>query len=307
MMHFDVSRDLRHLRRRLRALAGPALARGLCAALLSLAAWGSGAHSAAAQGVLIAPQSVIIDHRTRSGTFEVYNPTAQPAEVSISLVYGFPTTDSLGVIGVTTYETPAPGEPSAAAWLQAFPRRFVLNPQERQTVRLLGRPPAGLPDGEYWSRLVVATRGATPTRDPNDSTPVQVAVALEVRTLLGVLYRKGTLRTAVQIAKMQVVAGDDSTARVRVFYERSGTAAYVGTARLELRDAGGRVVRSLERRLAVYKPLSPLYELPIGGLPAGSYWAVMRVATERDDIAGELVLRAPTVRDSVAITIAPKR
>ncbi|MCU0623777.1 MAG: hypothetical protein MUF53_07920 [Gemmatimonadaceae bacterium] len=260
----------------------------------------------AAQGVLIAPQSVIIDHRSRSGTFEVYNPTAQPAEISISTIYGYPTSDSLGVVGVTTFETPAPGEPSAAGWLQAFPRRFVLQPQERQTVRLLGRPPAGLPDGEYWSRLIVGTKGATPLREPGDTTPVQVAVALEVRTILGVLYRKGPQRTSIAMRDLAAGMANDSTLRVRVAYLRDGPSAFLGTATLALKDATGRTVTSIDRRLAVYKPLAPAYDLPVGALPPGRYWAVLRVGTERDDIAPELVLKAPPIRDSVAVTI-PRR
>lgn len=267
---------------------------------------GAAAPSLGAQGVLIAPQSVIIDHRSRSGTFEVYNPTAQPAEISIATIYGYPTSDSLGAVGVTTFETPAAGEPSAAGWLQAFPRRFVLQPQERQTVRLLGRPPAALPDGEYWSRLIVGTKGATPLREPGDTTPVQVAVALEVRTILGVIYRKGPQRTSLAMRDLTAGLANDSTLRVRVAYLRDGPSAFLGTATVTLKDATGRVVKSIDRRLAVYKPLAPAYELPVGDVPPGRYWAVLRVGTERDDIAPELVLKTAPIRDSVAVTI-PRR
>jgi P pilus assembly chaperone PapD len=278
-----------------------------CVAVLVLLASAVAGMPLSAQGVLIAPQSVIIDHRARSGTFEVYNPTAQPAEVTVSTVFGYPTTDSAGVVGVSTWDTPPVGEPSAAGWLQAFPRRFVLQPQERQTVRLLGRPPANLADGEYWSRLIVGTTGATPLRQPGDTTPVQVAVALEVRTILGVLYRKGAQRTALRVANVRMVPSPDSVARVRVDYTREGPSAFLGTVTVTLRDAAGRTVRTFDRRLAVYRPLSPAYDIPVRGLPPGRYWAVVRVATERDDIAPELVLKAPPVRDSVAVTLPPTR
>lgn len=301
-----------HVQRRLCRSKGKAPVRDAARAVVAFVAGvvafvGVVGREAAAQGVLIAPQSVIIDHRARSGTFEVYNPTPQPAEVTISTIFGYPTTDSAGVVGVTTWETPAPTEPSAAGWLQAFPRRFVLQPQERQTVRLLGRPPAGLADGEYWSRLVVGTTGATPVRQPGDTTPVQVAVALEVRTILGVLYRKGPQRTSLTLQDLRVVPAGDSLARVRVTYLRDGPSAFLGTVTVSLKDAAGRTVRSLDRRLAVYRPLSPAYDLPLRGLPPGRYWAVVRVTTERDDIASELVLKAPPVRDSIALTLPPAR
>ena len=109
-----------------------------------------------AQGVLVAPSGIFIDDRARTGSFELYNPNPQPAEVSISTLFGYPVTDSVGNLTLRTTETPDSSQPSAAGWIQAYPRRLTLQPFERQRVRLLARPPAGLADGEYWTRLVVA-------------------------------------------------------------------------------------------------------------------------------------------------------
>jgi hypothetical protein len=60
---------------------------------------------AAAQGVVVAPHAVFIDHRTRSGSVLLYNPNTEPAEVTISLIYGVPVTDSLGDIKLDTVNT----------------------------------------------------------------------------------------------------------------------------------------------------------------------------------------------------------
>ena len=90
----------------------------------------------AAQGVLVAPHAVVIDHRTRSGSLSLYNPGDQPAEVSLSTFFGYPVTDSTGEFDLRTVEQPPATMPSAAGWLEAFPKRMVLQPKERQTVRL---------------------------------------------------------------------------------------------------------------------------------------------------------------------------
>ena len=50
----------------------------------------------AAQGVVVAPHAVYMDHRTRSGSITLYNPNAEPAEVTISSFFGYPVTDSAG-------------------------------------------------------------------------------------------------------------------------------------------------------------------------------------------------------------------
>src|SRR5204862_7437145 len=76
-----------------------------------------------------------------------------------SRAFVIPISDSLGHFALPTVERPDSTLPSAAAWVQAFPRRLTIAPLERQTVRLLVTPPAGLPDGEYWARLIISARG----------------------------------------------------------------------------------------------------------------------------------------------------
>ena len=98
---------------------------------------------ALAQGVLVAPHAVFIDHRTRSGWVQLYNPGTDPVEVSIEALFGYPITDSAGHLELRTIEKPDSTVPSAVEWIQAFPRRAVIPAQTRQTVRLLITPPAG--------------------------------------------------------------------------------------------------------------------------------------------------------------------
>ena len=57
-----------------------------------------------AQGVVIAPHAVFIDGRARSGSVLLYNPNTEPVEVSISLVFGYPVTDSAGRIVLRTID-----------------------------------------------------------------------------------------------------------------------------------------------------------------------------------------------------------
>src|SRR5207247_7897086 len=140
--------------------------------------------SLAAQGVMVAPHAVFIDHSQRSGSVLLYNPGTEPVEVTISTIFGYPTTDSAGGIKLDTL--PADSAVSALAWIQAFPRRLTVGPRVRQTVRLLARPPLELPNGEDWLRLVCASQaGRVPITRVPDPTPIQVGVRLEDRTITG--------------------------------------------------------------------------------------------------------------------------
>jgi hypothetical protein len=259
--------------------------------------------AALAQGVLVAPHAIFIDARTRSGAVLLYNPNTDPAEVTISVMFGYPTTDSLGRILLRTIDHPDSTVPAATAWIQAFPRRLVVPPLERQTIRLLATPPQGLPDGEYWTRLVIAAKGGqVPVTGVGDTAKVQVGVTLEVRTVIGVYYRKGAVHTGVAVSKLRgAVAGDSLVVWSRLVQQ--GNAAYLGSIHGTLVDSTGAVRGEFRSPIGVYYTMEPRFALPIGAAPPGRYWLKLELVTDREDLAPELLLPSPAVRDSVSVRI----
>jgi hypothetical protein len=255
------------------------------------------------QGVLVAPHAVIMDHRTRSGSLTLYNPGDDPAEITFSSFFGYPVSDSIGGFELRTIEQPGDSYPSAAGWIDAFPKRMLLGPKQRQTVRLLARPPAGLPDGEYWARLVVTAKGGSvPVEGAADSSGVRVALALEIRTIVPLQYRKGRVETGVRTSSLAATIEHDSLA-VRMRLDRTGNAAFLGTVRGALVDSAGHVVASLSSPLAVYYDMEPRLTapLPAAGLTAGRYRLKVDVAAQREDLPPELVLATPPARDSLEV------
>lgn len=267
-----------------------------------------------AQGVMVAPHAVFIDHSQRSGAVLLYNPGTEPVEVSISTIFGFPTTDSSGNIKLYTVDNPDSTVPSALAWIQAFPRRLTVAPKERQTVRLLARPPVGLPDGEYWLRLIIAAQaGRVPITGLGDTTAIQVGLTLEVRTIIGVNYRKGPVTTGVSLSNVRAqIVGDSLITRAKL--DRRGNAAFVGMIRETLVDSTGRVhalqvgdslVRSYVSPVGVYYTMEPRLASAIArpALARGHYWLRYEVVAEREDLDPKVVLKAPAVRDSVQVVV----
>lgn len=256
-----------------------------------------------AQGVIVAPHAVFIDQATRAGSITLYNPGEQPVEVTVSFAFGYPKTDSAGAISIELSDTAPAGQPAATSWVQAFPRRVTVGQQQRQTIRLLASPPAGLPPGEYWARLVVSAKGGqVPVTGIPDSSGIKVGLSLEVRTIIAVVYRKGALTTGVTLAPIRAGYAQD-TVRVRVPLTRTGTAAYLGTARASVLGANGELKGQDFRAVAVYYDLDPRIDVPVGSLPAGKYKVRVTVSTERSDLPARTALPAPAVQDSVEITV----
>lgn len=282
------------------------------AALAVLFVLSGAAPALAAQGVMVAPHAVFIDHRVRSGSVLLYNPGTEPVEVAISTIFGYPTTDSTGKIALDTLV--ADSSVSALSWIQAFPRRLTVGPRERQTVRLLARPPAGLADGEYWLRLVIAAQaGTVPISGVADTTAIQVGLKLEVRTIIGVNYRKGVVSTGVALSAVSAkIVGDSLITRSTL--KRLGNAAFIGMIRQTLVDSTGAVhaqrggdslVPTYASPIGVYATMQPRLATAISrpGLPRGRYWLRYEVVAEREDLDPKVVLKAPAVRDSVQLVV----
>jgi P pilus assembly chaperone PapD len=256
-----------------------------------------------AQGVVIAPHAVFIDGRARSGSVLLYNPNTDPVEVSISLLFGYPVTDSVGRIVLRTIDRPDSTLRSAVDWIQAFPRRLTVPPLERQTIRLLALPPPGLPDGEYWARLVIAAKGGqVPVTGAADTAAVKVGLTLEVRTIIGVYYRRGAVRTGVAISNLRTALAGDSLV-VWSHLVQQGNAAYIGTVQGALVDSAGAVRSEFKAPIGVYYTMEPRYAMPVGALPAGRYWLKLKLTTEREDLGPEVLLPSAPARDSIGVRV----
>lgn len=246
----------------------------------------------ALQSAAVAPMAVYLDARSRQGTMTLYNAGTRPEEVQIEFAFGYPQSDEEGNVTVPlTPEAPA-GEPSAVPWLTAFPRRVVLQPGQRQVIRVVAQPPAGLETGEYWGRLLVRSKGGVP---PIEAKQGGVGVQLEVETVVvvPVNYRNGEVTTGLAVTGATAALSPDS-AVATIDLERTGNAAFLGRLLVEALDEDGRVVGSAEDVLAVYRSMRRRVAVRV---PTGAEPVTVRYTmdTDRDDLPAGGVIPTPRV------------
>ena len=275
------------------------------AALVAVVALGMIATSppAQAQGVLVAPTVIFANSRTRSATMDLINTSAGPSEITVETQFGYPVTDSAGGISVKLVDTTEVGAPSIAKYVVAYPRKVTVPAGAKQTIRLLVHPPANLADGEYWSRIIITSRGGPvrlSARSTTDTNAIQVGVQLVVRTVTTLLYRQGAVTAAVAASALTADRLGDSII-VRAKISRSGTGVFLGMAHLELTDGTGRVVALLDRQLPVYYPLAPRYSLSIPKESRGPYSVRLKLANDRDDIPTKDRLPFATVIETAKV------
>jgi hypothetical protein len=250
--------------------------------------------------VSVSPTALYIDSRTRTGVLTLYNPGSLPDEITIDFSYGYPQADSAGNVSVPLTKEPAATEPSALAWMRAFPRRLLLQPGQRQIVRVLVEPPAGLADGEYWARVLVSSRGGQP---PIEQTQGDIRLQLNVQTTLVMAanYRKGDLHTGVAVTASEARRTADGV-RLQVDLARTGNAAFLGRMRAELLDARGTVLATLYDDVAVYRGMRRRLVFPVAAGAAAPAAVRIHIDTEREDLPPGGALPAAPVDQRIPVT-----
>jgi hypothetical protein len=253
------------------------------------------------EAIYVSPTNVFMDERRRGAQITIGNSGDTPEEATVELRFGFPDADSAGTPYVRFIDDPGPEFPSAASWIRSYPQRVRLDPGTQQVIRLLAEPPADLPDGEYWTRMIVTGRGAM-LRVASPDSGVRAGLNLEIRLVTAVTFRKGRVSTRVVLRSLSADAEGDSLA-LWASLAREGNAAYLGTADVELVNLRGRSVRRWSVPLAVYYPMRRRFSFPLQSIEPGDYFVRFRLRAERPDLPAERVLPAPTVTDSVAVRV----
>lgn len=252
-----------------------------------------------AAAVTVSPSALFIDSRSQTGTLTLYNGGTLPEEIEVSFAFGYPVSDVNGTVNVALRDTAPAGEPSIVPWLRAFPRRMVLQPGQRQVLRVLVQPPATLAPGEYWGRILVRSRGGQP---PIEQTSGDVRVQLNVETVIAtaLLFRKGPVATglAVKSARAEVVR---DTVQATFDMERQGSAAYLGRVRAQLVGPDGRVASEVEDAIAVYRSLRRRFTFPLPRGARAGYRIRYTFDTERPDLPANGPVRAPAVTGTLSI------
>ena len=265
------------------------------AAFTAMAGWTS-----RASAVSVSPNALYLDHRNRSGMLTLFNGGTLPEEIEITFAFGYPTSDSLGQIGVPLVEIAPEGEPSAVPWMRAFPRRIRLAPGQRQVVRILANPPAGLPEGEFWARIVVTAKGGQP---PIEQREGDIRLRLDVQTMIvaAASYRNGSVSTGLAVQRAVASAGDSIVSMFDL--ERTGNAAWIGRLVTQLVSPSGQVVAEVEDHLAVYRGLRFRSALgrPAGVASLAGYTIRFAFDTQRIDLPADGPLRAPRVSGDIPL------
>lgn len=163
---------------------------------------GSFAH-AAPKTLMINPFRVVFDGRTRTATVNVANTNPTAVRYRVSLV----TMKKNAKGGLVEVETETKADKLAKSLIRFSPRQALIQPGQRQVVKLMVRKPADLPFGEYQARLKfmpIADNTRKTTGNSTESAGPKLDIDLIVGVTIPVVVQHGKVNTTVVPRDMSI-------------------------------------------------------------------------------------------------------
>ena len=184
------------------------------------------------------PRRIVMDQRQRISSVGIYNKTPFDGDYEIS-ISDMLMTEKGRVIPVDNLPAgiDASNLKAASEMLRWSPRRVMLPGSEAQTVRIMARTPADLPDGEYRAHFMVVSvprdldEGFSIEDAVGDSAGAEESVGVTIRPRFGisipVIIRVGDTTLDVALKDVSFVENEGGPA-IALTITRSGTRSAYG-------------------------------------------------------------------------------
>lgn len=244
-----------------------------------------------------------MDEQNKFGSMIVQNESLEPYEITMSFVFGYPVSDSLGNRTMKYVQEPTDTEPSINNWVKAFPKKFILNPKEKQTIRLMIKPPKDLSDGTYWTRIVTSS---APVQADVDSSSGGVSAKLKfvLNQVTTAIYRTKNAVTDLQIGNPKMIQDSTNTYQLLYPLERGGNTPFFGYLNLRVFNEAGEKIKDERDFLSIYYDMVRNYILPSENFKSGKYRAELEIEfNEKEDIPESKLAKKENISNSFEFII----
>lgn len=252
--------------------------------------------------VTIAPTNLFIDEQSRFGTYMLINGSNDPQEINVEFIFGYSITDENGNRS-TVYDDPEMAEKySVSEWLRAFPQNFILQPGQRQVVRMLIRAPQDLEDGTYWARIKTSAVPQTPPVELQSNEAVTAQVNFKIEQITGLFFKKGNVTTGIEVEQIRTNIEDDFLT-VLTDFRRTGNSPFLGSVYAELLDSRNQVVSNTFLSTTLYFDGTVRSDIDLSSVDPGEYTLRVRFVSERTDVSPQDLVQMEPVTATKNVTI----
>lgn len=258
-------------------------------------------HSVCAQ-VTISPTAVFLDKNSKVGSFYVSNPSDTAVEVRLSFEFAYPATDSTGNVFLNYDDDESEQHFSLEPYLRAFPATFLLEPDQRQTVRLAGRIPADSSPGMYWTRMRVSSNQESPAVGEISDGEVSAQVSFQIDQVTAVMVQHGEAETGLTIHATHATLQENRLI-ILTDVERTGNAPFLGSVQTRISDSANNIIDSRRTSTSVYFRNKQRVEFDTSSWPRGEYRVETAFESSRNDISSQNLLQISEKTESTTFLL----
>lgn len=228
------------------------------------------------------------------------NGSDQPQEVSIEFPFGYPVTTDKGNLEMV-YDDSAMAEKFGISELvRGFPQNFVLQPGQRQTIRMTVRP-KDFADGTYWTRIKTTSNAQNPPVGEESEDGITARITYKFEQITTLFYKHGDVNTGIDINNFSV---QDSSSSLHFVadVDRTGNSPFLGSILLTVTDENGNTVVEKKTSTSVYFNYRQIFKVDKESIEDGSYEATVTFKTQRPDVPSDNLIQMDPVSKSVSFT-----
>ncbi|MBO6586090.1 MAG: hypothetical protein JJ953_08310 [Gracilimonas sp.] len=259
--------------------------------------------SAGLSQVTIAPTNLFVEDNSRFGTYMVINNSNENQEISVDFVFSYSALNDDGQRRIVEDDSISAEKHSIAENVRAFPQNFVLNPGQRQIVRLRIAAPNDLEDGTYWARIKTSATPEAPPVEIEQTETVTASLGLIVEQITGLYYKVGTVNTGIAINEITPRLSDDGVLEVFTDFERTGNSPFLGSVITSLINSQGNVIQQARNSTTLYFSGTHKQDLLIGDTPPGEYTLRVEFITQRNDVSDDDIVQMQPVSSTTKYTL----
>lgn len=250
----------------------------------------------------LSPTFLMIDERTGISELYVHNGSNTPQEVSISFVFGYPSANAEGTTIMVYDDSLKQEQYGLNQHIRVFPQRFIINPQNTQTVILQVRPMRNRDDGVYFTRAVISSNMISKDIDRQTDDGINMQINYVLNQNIPVMYRKGNVYTGLSVNHLNTEISDGRLVVTKQLAP-TGNAPFNGSVTAMLRCSSGHILATQHQTVVAYFDLTRKLslQLPNDKLTKGEYSLMLTYETKRRDISPDQLVQAPAKTQEITI------
>lgn len=224
--------------------------------------------------IIVNPYIVLIDDKNKFGTYSVMNETSDIQEVFINFKFEYIVSDENGNI---RYDTVSAGRNDLTKWIKAYPKKIILNPKQKQIIRMTVTPPDNIGKGTYWTKIITSSQKISKTTDTTGKISARINFVFNQITT--VIYKKGRYENNVEFKNLNVTT-DTSGVHLIPSFSVTGDQPFYGHLNSKILTSQEELIIESDEYIAMFFDMSKRVSFPNLILKPGNYIAEITLSSE---------------------------